>query len=400
MKRFFVFFFIFLFTSFQVFSSDLEALKREVENLRNLKFKEKIKFEYVSEKQIAEIMKNEMTRQFSVNKLENYESALKVFYLIPKKSSLKSLVENLMSSQAAGIYDPKSKRMYILEVSSEPEGDEFFELSKAMNLNDIFIVHELDHALTDQNFDLEKSLKLENVENEDRQTAALAVAEGDATLVMMKYLAKTMNLPTENLSDISEVMGDVNFYAQFLGETIPRYLRETLIFAYTDGFKFVNAISKGSDTKKIDGLYRKPPESTEEIIHPEKYLNQSDKPKEVKINWDEIKKDGAMEKVWEGSWGELGTKIILEEWGATYDKASVASAGWGGDRYIVYRDKEGDLLFFWKSLWDSEKEAKEFEEVVSLKKEISVSRKVNEVVVIKRKEKNGIEKGDSKNKLQ
>lgn len=400
MKRFFVFFFIFLFTSFQVFSSDLEALKREVEHLRNLKFKEKIKFEYVSDKQIAEILKKEMTRQFSVNKLENYETALKVFWLIPKKSNLKSLVENLMSSQAAGIYDPKSKKMYILEFSSEPEDDEFFQLSKALNLNEIFIVHELAHAITDQNFDLEKSLKLENIENEDRQTAGLAVAEGDATMVMMKYLAKTMNLGVDNFSEISEVMGDVNFYGEFLGETIPRYLRETLIFAYTDGFKFVNSVSKGSDTKKIDGLYRKPPESTEEIIHPEKYLNQNDKPKEVKIIWEKIKKNGALEKVWEGTWGELGTKIILEEWGADSDRATLASTGWGGDKYIVYKTKEGDFSFFWRSLWDSEKDAKEFEEVVSIKKEVAVSRNGNEVVVMKRKVKTGNEKSDSKNKLQ
>ena len=400
MRRIFVLFFIFAFASFQVFSTDLEALKKEVENLRNLKFKEKIKFEYVSERQISEILKKEMTRQFSSGKLENYEVALKVFWLIPKKSNLKSLVENLMSSQAAGIYDPKSKKMYILEFSSEPEDDEFFQLTKAMNLNEIFIVHELDHAITDQNFDLERSLKLENIENEDRQTAALAVAEGDATMVMLKYLAKTMNLGSENLSDISEVMGNANFYGDFLGTTTPRYLRETLIFAYTEGLKFVNVISKGSDTKKIDNLYHKPPESTEEIIHPEKYLNQNDKPKEVKISLNEIKNDVSLEKVWEGTWGELGTKIILEEWGADCDRAAIASSGWGGDRYIVYKNKEGEFSFFWKSVWDSEKDAKEFEETASLKKEVMVSRKGNEVIVMKRKENPDNEKSNSKNKLQ
>lgn len=400
MRRIFVLFFIFAFASFQVFSTDLEALKKEVENLRNLKFKEKIKFEYVSERQISEILKKEMTRQFSSGKLENYEVALKVFWLIPKKSNLKSLVENLMSSQAAGIYDPKSKKMYILEFSSEPEDDEFFQLTKAMNLNEIFIVHELDHAITDQNFDLERSLKLENIENEDRQTAALAVAEGDATMVMLKYLAKTMSLGSENLSDISEVMGNANFYGDFLGTTTPRYLRETLIFAYTEGLKFVNVISKGSDTKKIDNLYHKPPESTEEIIHPEKYLNQNDKPKEVKISLNEIKNDVSLEKVWEGTWGELGTKIILEEWGADCDRAAIASSGWGGDRYIVYKNKEGEFSFFWKSVWDSEKDAKEFEETASLKKEVMVSRKGNEVIVMKRKENPDNEKSNSKNKLQ
>lgn len=400
MKRVFFFLFLSLLVSIQFFSTEIDALKKEVENIRNLKFKEKIKIENVSQKQIAELLNKEMTRQFSFNKLENYETALKVFGLIPKKSSLKSLVENLMSSQAAGIYDPKTKKMYILDTNSEGEGDEFFNLSKEMNLNDIFIVHELAHALTDQNFDLEKSLKLENIENEDKQIAALSVAEGDATMVMFKYIVKAMNLGEENLTDIYGLMGDVNFYGEFLGETIPRYLKETLIFAYTEGFKFVSFVLKGNDLKKIDSLYKKPPESTEEIIHPEKYLNQNDKPKEIKISWDEIKKEGGREKIWEGTFGELGTRIILTEWGAILDKAVIASAGWGGDRYIVYKDKDEDIVFLWKTAWDSEKDANEFEENVSVKKDVFVSRKGNEVIVKKRKMEKKDEKSGAKNKLQ
>ncbi|MCX7831080.1 MAG: hypothetical protein N2445_08510, partial [Acidobacteria bacterium] len=365
--------------------SNIEALKKEVENLRNLKFREKIKIEYVSQKQISDLLNSEMTRQFSLNKLENYETALKVFGLIPRKSSLKDLVENLMSSQAAGIYDPKTKTMYVLNTNSEPEGDEFFNLAKAMNINDIFIVHELAHALADQNFDLQKSLNLEDVGNEDRQIAGLSVAEGDATMVMLKYLAKTMNLADADISDISNAMGDFNFYGEFLGETVPRYLKETLLFSYTEGLKFVIYVSKRKEQSKIDHLYRNPPESTEEVIHPEKYLSQNDKPKAVKINWEELKKEGALQKVWEGTWGELGTRIILGEWGVEVEKAQNASSGWGGDRYLVYQDSSGDILFVWKSVWDTEKDAREFEENISLRKDVFVLRKENEVLIKKRK---------------
>lgn len=400
MKRLFALIFVFLLSSFQVFSTDIETLKKEVESIRNLKFRMKIKIENVSQNKISEIMKSEIERKFTQNKLENYEAVLKSFYLIPKKSNLKNLVENMMNSQVAGVYDPKEKKMYILQSFSEAEEDEFFDLSQAMNLGDIFIVHELTHAITDQNFNLEKSLNLEDLENEDRQTAGLAVAEGDATLVMMKYIAKTMNLGSEDISNITELMGDVNFYNEFLGETFPRILRETLLFAYTEGLKFINFISKGKDWKKVDNLYRNPPQSTEEIIHPEKYINQNDKPKEVKIEWDELKKDGAVEKLWEGTWGELSTRIILKEWGVEQNRANVSSAGWGGDRYIVYKDRTGETLFIWKTLWDTEKDAKEFEESLSFKKEVSVNRKGNEIVVKKRKEGQRDGKSATKNKLQ
>lgn len=381
MKR--VIFFIFVFSVFftNSFATDLMFLQKEVEKIRGLKFKEEIKFEYISQKQVSNILNKELSRQYTEKKLENYETALKVFGLIPKKSNLKDLVQNLMNSQVAGIYDNKSKKMYILETSKELNNDEFFKLSSAFNLDDIMIVHELTHALTDQNFNLEKSLKLDNFENEDKQIAGLSVAEGDAILVMVRYLLKTMNVPEISLFNFEDFMGDSNFYGQFLGETIPRYLRETLIFPYTSGLKFVSFISKGEDFKKIDLLYLKTPASTEEVIHPEKYINQNDKPIETKINWFDLKKKGASEKIWEGTWGELGTKIILQEWKVNEKKAILFSEGWGGDRYIVYKNYIGEFLFFWKTIWDSEKDAIEFEDALKTKKDLVVLRIGKEVTV-------------------
>ena len=381
MKRIFFLIFVCFFFFSNAFATDLMLLQKEVEKIRGLSFKEKIKFEYISQKKVSNILSKELSRQYTEKKLGNYETALKVFGLIPKKSNLKDIVQNLMSSQVAGIYDNKSKKMYILDTSREFEDDDFFQLSKALNLDDIFIVHELAHALTDQNFDLEKSLNLDNFENEDKQIACLSVAEGDATLVMVRHLVKTMNVPEANLSDIEELMSNLNFYDQFLGETIPRYLRETLIFPYTKGLKFVSFVSKGENLKKIDQLYLKTPASTEEIIHPEKYINQNNKPVEIKINLSNIKKKGGLVKIWEGTWGELGTKIILQEWKVDENRAVLASEGWGGDRYIVYKNGQGEILFFWKTVWDSEKDAKEFEDALKTRKDLIVLKKGKEITV-------------------
>ncbi len=399
MKRLFVLIFLFLLFSNRGFSTDIETLKKEVESLRVLKFKEKIQIENVSKDEISRIMNKEIEKKFSEKKIENYEAALKAFWLIPKKSSLKGLLQNMMDSQVAGIYDPETKKLYILENSSEAE-DEFFNLSKAMNLSDIFIVHELTHAVTDQNFNLEKSLNLEDLENEDRQTAGLAVAEGDATLVMLKYLAKTVNLQSEDISQFSEIVGDMSFYSEFMGETFPRILRENLLFAYAQGFKFVNFILESNGWKKVNNLYINPPQSTEEVIHPEKYIYQNDKPKKVTINCEELKREGGLEKLWEGTWGEFSTKIILREWGIEEDKANISSAGWGGDRYLVYKDQSGEILFYWRTLWDSENDAKEFEKSVSLKKGVTVLRKVNEVIVRRRKAAESNGKSVAEDKLQ
>ena len=37
-----------------------------------------------------------------------------------------------------------------------------------------------------------------------------------------------------------------------------------------------------------------------------------------------------------------------------------AAAGWGGDRYAVYENRKGDVLYISLSAWDTERDAREF----------------------------------------
>ena len=56
-------------------------------------------------------------------------------------------------------------------------------------------------------------------------------------------------------------------------------MREGLVFPYTDGLVFAQAVKKrGGSWASIDAAYASPPLSTEQILHPERYGPDGDWP--------------------------------------------------------------------------------------------------------------------------
>jgi hypothetical protein len=103
-----------------------------------------------------------------------------------------------------------------------------------------------------------------------------------------------------------------------------------------------------------------PPQSTEQILHPEKWLARE---APITFEWPKFDKVAAL-RDWEllddDVIGEFQWRIIFKEQGLTA-QAESASAGWGGDRYAVFKRKDSDaMLLLLRTRWDSEQEAKEF----------------------------------------
>ena len=58
---------------------------------------------------------------------------------------------------------------------------------------------------------------------------------------------------------------------QAVMDRTPAILRDTLTFPYTSGFGFVTAAQTKGGWPAVDALYAKMPESTEQILHADKY---------------------------------------------------------------------------------------------------------------------------------
>jgi hypothetical protein len=161
-------------------------------------------------------------------------------------------------------------------------------------------MHEYVHALQDQHFDLLKLLAARPY-NFDRAEAAFSVVEGDAMNVQRRREQTDAVWSRRALEEIGRGE-DARFadYRREVGAFFPPLLTETFIFRYRDGTRFVETVRRKSGARGVDELFRRPPASSEQVLHPEKYFAQ-EQPREVTLdeqlfaanNWDSRGHDAA-----------------------------------------------------------------------------------------------------------
>ncbi|HEY0101734.1 MAG TPA: hypothetical protein VGB76_22605 [Pyrinomonadaceae bacterium] len=267
--------------------------------------------------------------------------------MLPEGTDLATLAASFAASSAGATYSPLHKRVLILagQGADAPAHDESL------------ITHEYVHALQDQHFDLLKLLAARPY-NFDRAEAAFAVVEGDAMNVQRRREQTDAAWSRRTLEEIGQ-SEDARFaeYRKEIGAFFPPLLTETFIFRYRDGTRFVETVRRKSGVRGIDELFRRPPASSEQVLHPEKYFAQ-ESPREATLdeeafaanNW----KVAATTPL-----GELGVRgLLLKTLPAA--EAARAAAGWGGDRAYLFERAKATPLFVWKTYWDKPEEAAEF----------------------------------------
>lgn len=355
-------------------------LQREVEQLRGLRFLKPLTVKTLSAADMKAELRRQMAQEYPSDEWAKEEATLKAFALIPPKMRLRAVLTALMEEQAAGLYDPRSK---VLFVTKDPIQSEALQaMVPGVGMESIFLSHEMDHALTDQHFDL-LSLPIEDRKNEDRADAARCVVEGDATWVMMRYMLKAMNIPAENASGLDDLASIMGLGSELAGSAAPAYIMKNLLIGYLGGYRLVSEAYKRGGFKAVNALYRNPPASMEQVLHTSKYFNRSDPPLKVYCPVSKEWRRGGWKTLSEGTWGEFNIAIMLEEWGVQKTEAERAAAGWGGDAYRVFRSRGKPDGFLWVTAWDTPRDAEEFAAAASKNRKLKVTLKANVVTVEK-----------------
>ncbi len=277
--------------------------------------------------------------------------------LYPAGIDLQQETLKLLDEQIAGFYDPDTKRMILVSGATETgmwDGAAEF-LTQRDLVGEMLLAHELTHALQDQHFDLAGKLDALK-DNDDRALALKSVAEGDATITGFGYVVGGMDQArldalVARLSDLPELFAKEAKFA-------PEGLRAPLIFQYSEGVKFVaDAYRRGGDGA-VDQLFRQPPQSSQQILHPELYFDRPTPPAEITIAGYQPALSG-----WtrgdENCEGELGLSLILKlAFGAGSRQAALAQA-WRGDR-IVSLTRGSELSVIWMIDLSSERAASQF----------------------------------------
>ena len=315
--------------------------------IRGLAILRPIEFEVSDKATVTEYARASLADQMPPAQWEAYEALLVHTGMIPPGTDLEDLVVRLYAEQIAGYYDPARKTFFLADW-----------LPRLLQRG--VVAHEVTHALQDQHFDLERWLSALSP-TEDGALARAAVAEGDAMAAMIAFLLEPVGAGIEDLPPVSSLLEDGSAgmaagYPTF--DAAPPALQRLLLFPYVEGSDFVREALALGGWGAVDRLYRDPPASTEQILHPERYFDDRDEPRAVSLPADTI----AQGILTEGSWGEFGTRLALAATLADTALPAVAAGGWDGDRYGLWRDPSGATRYVWVTLWDSPAMAERFAE--------------------------------------
>ena len=66
-------------------------------------------------------------------------------------------------------------------------------------------------------------------------------------------------------------------------DAAPAVIRQSMLFPYEQGLRFVRTLYAQGGWDAVNDAYRDPPRSTEQLLHPERYLGDRDQPEKVEV---------------------------------------------------------------------------------------------------------------------
>lgn len=320
----------------------VDDIVKSLSEITGWNVKRRVPSQMLSKDSFRKNVESQMKNKSSKQEIRNEEITLKMFGFVPADFNLAQETVDLVSEQAAAYYDYTKKRLFILDSTT---GDIEQRLTLA---------HELAHALADQHHPLGKFLN-KGSPDDDAESAREAVMEGQATFLGWDYLAHAEHQDLDEIiKKLADDPGNGSSFPVFSKE--PLYMRESLVFPYDAGLTFQYAMYKKHGRESFDELFTHPPASTQQIMHPQEYLNDK-KPLETKapvLDQPLVKK---FKTLGEGSMGEFDHNILFR----TYlpEKESVdAASHWRGGSFRLYENKHDKYpVLTYISEWDSPESA-------------------------------------------
>ena len=335
-----------------------------------LPIKSTVKRKLISRAELQAYLNEKFNDDEGAKRLQRDEIVLKKFGLLDRDFELRPFLLALLKEQIEGFYDSKTKTVNLLNWVDPDEQKQV-------------LAHELTHALQDQHSDLEKwddqtpddvsttaSGDTDHLQKDEMDTARDAVAEGQATAVMMDYALKPYGKSLVKDPEILEALKD-----QMTGSDspvmarAPLMLSEEMLFPYKEGLSFEQDVwmDEGQHAAFAGALDR-PPSSTWEIINPRVYEKKEIPAVPLLPNIHPLV-DPLYRPYDIGQVGQLDLHILAELFGGD-QAASDLTPAWNGGIYWAgqlrsattpaEQDTTRSLALFYLSAWRNPESAQAF----------------------------------------
>jgi len=276
--------------------------------------------------------------------LEAMNLVYRLLHLIGPEDDL-TTISTEFSSNILGFYDPSDDRLVLVaEASTEIDSEE-----------ELTLAHEYVHSFQDARFDIERLDELADNEeqthgNTEYGATVRCLIEGDATVAEEMYRgAVSATGLTGQIAPLSLEAG--------VAADVPPGMSRYYYFPYQECAVFTLLLFLTGGWDAVNGAYDDMPTSTEQVLHPEKYLSREapaalslpDLSAQLGQGWRQL------EDVVFGEFDVYNYLLSSFEGQSGWDVvAEDAAAGWGGGRMATYTHEDGTRVVLHLSLqWDS-----------------------------------------------
>ncbi|NNM33569.1 MAG: hypothetical protein HKO53_10910 [Gemmatimonadetes bacterium] len=330
-------------TASLVVSSDPELRAMAAELLPDLaaragmELREPVRLESRSRDELVDYLRWKIDEELPEEEAMARRDAYALLGLLPSDLDLRQMLLELYTEQVAGFYEPDSTALFVMD---DQDPDDVHAL----------LMHELVHAVQDQNVDLDALTDPDR--GNDRSAAAQAAIEGQATLVMLEYATEQMTGMSVDLGQVPDFGARIRPALQAMNTQFPalarapRVIRETLLFPYIEGAGFVQRL--WADGQRLDPFGDALPLSTEQILRP---MAAPPVDVEISVSRGKVVLDDVL--------GRLELGVLMEDvLGVRGGGTGAAGVGgpaeaWDGDRFALVEGPDGRRGLLWAVVWES-----------------------------------------------
>src|SRR3984957_8795685 len=124
-------------------AAEINVVLKELSDITGFRVKRQLPFALITRDQVNQYLKEQIQQSVKPEEIRAEEATLKKFGFAPPDFDLKQTTIDLLTEQAAAFYDFKRKKLFISDWATA-------------NMRDVALIHELAHALADQNFSIQK----------------------------------------------------------------------------------------------------------------------------------------------------------------------------------------------------------------------------------------------------
>lgn len=297
--------------SYATLERDLPMLIAFVERTRGLRFVTRPKVELLGDHQFDRVYNGGDQGSSPEQRADDaaYAGLLRALGLVQGDVDFDS-VDQEETQDIVGFYDSDTKVLYVRG-------------KRPIAYVEDVVVHELTHALDDQHFGIDHEPS-----DDDGASAYDALIEGSAMVVEDQWY-DSRSRHDQDVIDAEDNGSSPTQGASGEARSGPPDVFGALDdFPYDAGPDFVRALLDSGGQARLDHAFAQPPSTTEQVLHPDRYLAG-----EGAMAVAAPAADGSV--VDDGSLGELMLQLVVGE-SVDHDRAAAAAAGWGGDHYVTW----------------------------------------------------------------